>query len=187
MRSVKVSKPPSPEVQVGNTSGVGISSLPKDHKMIIDEMFWNEMFGESSEESFKGFDEVEVGLNKTMEEKNTNKKQGNKKDLTRRTWNKEVNKLDMKCYLMSGPSKRGYKRRMYGIWQDIGIFEIIEQHLADQVRVIKSNEWLSKMKIEEIKRNIEMENNSDVDINQSVRDTDGDRGIEMNVAAEVIE
>ena len=30
-----------------------------------------------------------------------------------------------------------------------------------------------------------MENNSDIDINQSLRDTDGDRGIEMDVVAEV--
>ena len=28
---------------------------------------------------------------------------------------------------------------MYDIWQDTGIFEITEQRLADQVRVIKSN------------------------------------------------
>ena len=46
---------------------------------------------------------------------------------------------------------------MYGIWQDIGIFEITEQRLADQVRVIKSNEWLSRVEMEEIKRNSEME------------------------------
>ena len=30
--------------------------------MIIDEIVWNEIFGESSDESFKGFDEVEMGL-----------------------------------------------------------------------------------------------------------------------------
>ena len=28
---------------------------------------------------------------------------------------------------MSEPSKRGYKRSVYGILQDIGIFEITEQ------------------------------------------------------------
>ena len=41
---------------------------------------------------------------------------------------------------------------MCGISQDIGIFEITEQRLTVQVRVIKSNEWLSKVEIEEIKR-----------------------------------
>ena len=74
----------------------------------------------------------------------------------------------MKCYLMSEPFKRGY-RTMHDIWKDIGIFEITEQCLADQVRVIKSNEWLSKLEVEEIKRNIEMEINSDIDIDQPAR------------------
>ena len=75
---------------------------------------------------------------------------------------------------------------MHGIWKDIVIFEINEQCLADQVRVIKSNEWLLKVEIiEEINRNIEMGNISDIDINQSVRDTDGDKGIKKDVAAEV--
>ena len=47
-----------------STSGVRVLSLSKDHKMFMDEIFWNEMLGESSEESFKGFDEVEVGYNR---------------------------------------------------------------------------------------------------------------------------
>ena len=61
---------------------------------------------------------------------------------------------------------------MYDLWQEIGIFEITEQRLADQVRVIKGNEWLLKVEKEEIKRNIEMENNSDIDIDHLVRDVD---------------
>ena len=32
--------------------------------------------------------------------------------------------------------------------------------------VIKSNEWLSKVEMEEIKKNIEMENKSDIDVSQ---------------------
>ena len=54
------------------------------------------------------------------------------------------------------------------------------------MRVIKSNEWSSKVEMEAIKRNIEMENDRNIDINQPVRDTDGDRGIKMHVAAEVV-
>lgn len=99
------------------------------------------------------------------------KEKGNKKDISKRTWNMEVNKVVMKCYLMSKSSKRGH-RRMYDLWQEIGIFEITEQRLADQVRVIKGNEWLLKVEKEEIKRNIEMENNSDIDIDHLVRDVD---------------
>ena len=54
-----------------------------------------------------------------------------------------------------------------------------------QLRVITNNEWLSKVEIEKIKRNIEIKNNSDIDMDQSVKDADGDRGIELDVAAYV--
>ena len=50
---------------------------------------------------------------------------------------------------------------------------------------IRSNEWLSKEKIEEIKRKIEVEDNNDLDIDQPGRDADGGRGIGMDVAAEL--
>ena len=50
-----MSEPLGPGVQVGNTSGFWVSSLLKDPKIILDEIVWNEMFGKSSDESFKGF------------------------------------------------------------------------------------------------------------------------------------
>ena len=53
--------------------------------MIIDEIVWNKMLGESNDESFKEFDEVEVELNSIIEENNVNKEQGSKKDISRRT------------------------------------------------------------------------------------------------------
>ena len=68
-----------------SNSGVEVLSLPKDYKMIIDEIVWNKMLGESNDESFKEFDEVEVELNSIIEENNVNKEQGSKKDISRRT------------------------------------------------------------------------------------------------------
>ena len=50
---------------------------------------------------------------------------------------------------------------------------------------IRSNEWLSKEKIEEIKRKIEVEDNNDLEIDQPGRDADGGREIGMDVAAEL--
>ena len=82
--SVKVCELPDQEVQVGNTSGIGLLSLPEDHETIIDQINLSQIFGESSDESFKGFDEVEKWLNSIIEENNSNKKQGNKKDITGR-------------------------------------------------------------------------------------------------------
>ena len=41
---------------------------------------------------------------------------------------------------------------MLKIWREIGLFEITEQRLADQTRVIRTNDWLSKAKLDEIQR-----------------------------------
>ena len=40
--------------------------------------------------------------------------------------------------VVGGPSKRGYRKRMIGIWKEIGVFEISEQRLADQASI-----WLA--------------------------------------------
>ena len=50
-----------------------------------------------------------------MEKNDANKEQGNEKGMSWMMWNKEVNKLVMKCYVMNEPSKREYRRRMCGI------------------------------------------------------------------------
>ena len=46
------------------------------------------MFGKSSDESLKGFDEMEMGLNSIKEENNTNEEMANKKNMSKRpgTW-----------------------------------------------------------------------------------------------------
>ena len=72
-------------------------------------------------------------------------------------WTKEVNKLVMKCFNKSDPSKRGYRKRMMNIWGEIGVFNIREQSLADQSRVIRTDELLSKVELEEIQREVERE------------------------------
>ena len=43
---------------------------------------------------------------------------------------------------------------MIGIWRDIGTFEIAEQRLVDQTGVIRTNEWLSEVELEKIRRKI---------------------------------
>ena len=48
--------------------------------------------------------------------------------------------------------EQGYRRRMMNIWQDRGMFEISEQRLADQVKQIKHNQWLTKVEVEEMSR-----------------------------------
>ena len=38
-------------------------------------------------------------------------------------WNKEVNKIVMKCFYKNN-HKKGYRKRMFGIWKEMGFFEI---------------------------------------------------------------
>ena len=70
-------------------------------------------------------------------------------------WTKELNRLVMKCYLKSDPSKRGYRKRMLEIWNKTGVFETTEHQLAGQALSIKNKGWLSQVEIEEIKRNLD--------------------------------
>ena len=83
-----------------------------------------------------------------------------RKTSVRTTWTKYLNRIVMKCYLKSDPTVRGYRQRMHKIWQELGLlglFELSEQKLAGQARVIKTNKWLSSVELEELKREIERE------------------------------
>ena len=61
----------------------------------------------------------------------------------------------MECYYRSTPENRGDIKRMFKIWQERGLFMTTEQRLADQVRVIKRNELLTKIEREEIQRRVD--------------------------------
>ena len=80
----------------------------------------------------------------------------------------------MKCYLVSGSSKRICRRRTHDIWQNIGIFQITEQRLASQVKshqkqlvAVESGDGRNQEK--------QTENNNGIDIDQPpMRDADED-------------
>ena len=69
--------------------------------------------------------------------------------MMKRRWTKEVKKLVIKCFYQSDPTRRVYQKRMIAIWREIGTFEITEQRLVDQARVIRTNECLTEVKLEE--------------------------------------
>ena len=73
---------------------------------------------------------------------------------SRKKWKKSINIIVYDCYLRSSPEKRGYRKRLKKLWDEKGVFETTEQRLADQVRAIKTNGWLTKLEIEEIERKI---------------------------------
>ena len=68
----------------------------------------------------------------------------------RRTWTREENKLVLECYFRSNPSQRGYKKRMFEIWQECSTFQSTSQSLADQVRTITKKGWFSDLELLEI-------------------------------------
>ena len=64
-------------------------------------------------------------------------------------WTKEENKAVIFFYLKATKeSKQGYKKRMHNLWNETGMFEIEEQHLADQVRSIFKNNRLTEIEIQ---------------------------------------
>ena len=45
----------------------------------------------------------------------------------------------MRYFYQGNPTEREYRERMMNNWRDIGISEVMEQRLADQTRVIRTN------------------------------------------------
>ena len=66
----------------------------------------------------------------------------------------------MECYFLSRPVDeedkpvRGYRRTMHNIWKERYGTEITEQRLIDQERMIRKNEWIAKLKLENIRRKV---------------------------------
>ena len=69
-------------------------------------------------------------------------------------WKKEINKIAVECYLRSEPTRRGFRKRMLQIWNEIGMFSLTEQQLAGQVLCIRDGKYLTELEIEEIRRKI---------------------------------
>ena len=101
----------------------------------------------------------------------------------RMKWNKEVNKIVMRCFYMSDPTKRGYRKRMLSIWNELGVFEVSEQRLADQTRAIRTNGWLSEIELEEIQRNTESDH-MEADVRVTSGGDDSARRIELETTDE---
>ena len=76
---------------------------------------------------------------------------GNHQDTARKKWTKEENKTAISCYLKATKkSKQGYRKRIYNLQNEIGMFEIEEQHLACQVRSIFKNKRLTEIEIQQL-------------------------------------
>ena len=67
--------------------------------------------------------------------------------MVRRRWTEEENKLVMRYFYQSDPTRRGYQKWKIAISREIGTFEITEQRRVDQARVIRTNEWLTEVEL----------------------------------------
>ena len=84
----------------------------------------------------------------------------------------------MECYFLSKPTDengkpiRGNRRRMHNIWKERELPTVTEQRLCDQARAIRKNEWFTTVEIEEMRRGLEMDRDSEEgnDSNRQVRE-----------------
>ena len=58
------------------------------------------------------------------------------------------------------------RQRIKKIWDEIGVFPVTQQRLADQAKQIRTNKWLIDKEIEEIRRKLER-NNSKVELHEN--------------------
>ena len=132
------------------TIKIPLNADNEDNVMVLGEEEWEDLFGKSMEiTNFSGFScesssEDDIGIDYNNKE--------------RQTWTKTLNAAVMECYFLGWPVNeegkpiRGYRRRMQNIWKERYDTEITEQQLCDQARIIRKNEWITKLELENIRR-----------------------------------
>ena len=125
-----------------STNKTPLNADNEDNVMVL-EGEWEALFGNSIEiTSFNGFpcessNEDDIVINYNNKEK--------------QTWTKTLNAAVMHCYFLSRPvDKEGKPIRMHNIWKERYGTEITEQHLCDQAKIIRKNECIIKLKLENI-------------------------------------
>jgi len=80
-------------------------------------------------------------------------------------WSREDNKELICCWMLSSPERRGFRKRLYDIYQDRNPeTEATEQLLAGQVRSVIIRKVFSDVELEEFRR----------DLHICVQDTQGE-------------
>lgn len=72
----------------------------------------------------------------------------------RKVWSRQEIINAMEFFCLSQPERRGYMKRMLQLWQERRLFDISDQRIADQVRVIRRNGLMSNLELEEIKNRV---------------------------------
>lgn len=104
----------------------------------------------------------------------------------RRQWSRVDNIMVMKCYFKSSPERYGYMSRMHQLWRAEGGYDVSEQRIVDQARVIRRNGLLSALEMEEIKRKIDQREDND-GMNQTEERLELEENVENEIAVQIIE
>ena len=76
----------------------------------------------------------------------------------------------MTCYYQTQPSVRGYRRRLHAFWNEKDLFQLGEQRVCDQGRIIQKKDWLPQLQFEGIRKLVESgENNVKVQQEEQTR------------------
>ena len=82
----------------------------------------------------------------------------------RRKWDKSEYMNALECLLRAEEKgvKKGIGKIVHDLWIEMGIWEIDEKNLMNQIRMIKSKGWVTNIEIETIRRKIENEGRDEV-------------------------
>ena len=75
--------------------------------------------------------------------------------------NGQENRVVIQCFYRSEYGRNGYRKRMHAIWDEMTMFNVTEQRLADQENNILKRKWLD-FELEEMQTNIEDIGNGEV-------------------------
>ena len=87
----------------------------------------------------------------------------------RQTWTKTLNTAAMECNFLirpvdeEGKPIRGQRRKMHNVWKEQYGTKITEQRLCDQAQMIRKNECITKLGLENIRRKI-LQKEKDIDV-----------------------
>ena len=66
-------------------------------------------------------------------------------------WTVPDNRIVMKCFFCSEPSRFGYGKRMHNLWEKRNMLAVSQQRLIDQKNQIIKNQWFFEVEFEKFK------------------------------------
>ena len=98
---------------------------------------------------------------------------GGSSTIKRRKWTRQDAEEVITCCFLSDPTTRGYRKRMHTIWKQRNPhWNITEQRLLDQQRVISSTSILSDLELNELKQQLGIGGQSQDETDQSQNRTE---------------